>query len=670
MTPFILYLLKSSLSLAIFFMVYKFLMSGMTSHSLNRLVLLGILILSAIIPFVAFSFIPETNTQPSVQLIKELFAPELVQNFNDSSQSAEVTKPIEIGVTFHPQTMIYFLGFSLLFLRLMISFVRVFRLIKNSQKICFQEVMISLVQELVQPFTFLKRIVMTETDFKSNKDIIIAHEREHMRLNHSFDLILLEIFTMLHWFNPFMWMLRREMKLLHEYQADEAVINSGIDAQTYQLLVLERAVGERRFALANQFNQKPILKRFNMIKKKSKPGWGKLKALLFVPLTALMLQAFSRTEAIPTIASLSPLFTVQDSTQHWLDFWTVANIHKVSEDIELKQVHIPTLEEAKKGMPFPKGSQHPPMKERNVLSILINNQNKFLIENEISTLDGAIKCAENFINGKPALSHQKYAQEYAEKEIENLGLINIPKGVLFIQYDIDTDIKVLNLLLRGIGENYLALRQQKSDSFFNADYFQLNAEQKHMIDEVVPIRISFAAPKYDKPRPNKLSNAKKASNSGHLTIVDDNVDITRKPMAVKERNVMIILINKNNNFLVEAEPSTFDEVLNGVDNFIRGKAVFYPKGEGPEFITKNIPELGDVDVSKAIISIQCDQETDKLVLNHLKEGIRSKYAALVDEKAQSYFHKNFNDLDEDKQNIIQKIVPLRISLAVPKETDG
>lgn len=116
-------------------------------------------------------------------------------------------------------------------------------------------------KDFVQPFTFLNKVVLSEKDFRENKDIVVAHEYAHIRHNHAVDLLFCELFTALHFFNPFMWLLRRDLKLVHEYQADEAVLKTGIDAQKYQLLVLEKAVGERRFAMAQHFTQKPILKR-------------------------------------------------------------------------------------------------------------------------------------------------------------------------------------------------------------------------------------------------------------------------------------------------------------------------------------------------------------------------------------------------------------------------
>ncbi|MFB6319916.1 M56 family metallopeptidase [Saccharicrinis sp. FJH54] len=502
MTPFLTYLLKSTLSLAVFYLVYKGFMSRMKTHHLNRFVLIGVMLSSAIMPLLNFSLIPEQHKVAPIQLLQEIFKPVAT---NSASNHISTTETIAgsgtIGFTGIIQ-FIYILGISFLIVKLLTAMFMVVRLIRKAEHITWNNIMVAIVTELVQPFTFMNRIVMNKTDYDNNRDIILEHEKAHIQFNHATDLFVLELFTLFHWFNPIMWLLRRDLKLIHEYQADEAVINTGIDAQTYQLLVLEKAVGERRFALANQFIQKPILKRFKMIQKTHKPRWAGLKLLLFVPLTALMLQAFSRPKAITSIASAVPLFSVQDSTQQWLSLWTLTNFNKVRENIHVKQVHIPTAEEAKNGMPIPEAEPNlPPMKEKNVLSILINRQNEFMVENERSNLEGAINSVENFINGNPALKSQHLSPEYSEKKIGNLGMQKIPKGVISIQFDMATDKDVLDDLLRGIGEKYLALRQNKAEQLFQNDYFKLTIEQRKIINEIVPVRISFASPKAVAPPP-------------------------------------------------------------------------------------------------------------------------------------------------------------------------
>jgi len=160
--------------------------------------------------------------------------------------------------------LIYGAAIFILIIRLIISVGKVLQLIRKAEKQKLKNIVLAVVKEMIQPFTFLNHVVLSEKDLNENKKIIVAHEQAHIKQLHAVDLAVCEVFTLLHFFNPLMWLLRRDIKLIHEYQADQAVLNKGIDAQQYQLLVLQKAVGERRFALANNFYQKPILKPIKM----------------------------------------------------------------------------------------------------------------------------------------------------------------------------------------------------------------------------------------------------------------------------------------------------------------------------------------------------------------------------------------------------------------------
>ncbi len=121
---------------------------------------------------------------------------------------------------------------------------------------------------------------------------IINHERAHIHLQHSFDMIFFDLFTCLFWFNPFSWLLRREIQSVHEYQADEQVLNNGIDAKQYQLLLIRKSVGEHKFALANNFRQRDLHKRITMMmktKSNKRTKWNYTAALpvLFLAMVAL-----------------------------------------------------------------------------------------------------------------------------------------------------------------------------------------------------------------------------------------------------------------------------------------------------------------------------------------------------------------------------------------------
>jgi hypothetical protein len=292
MNPFFVYLIKSTISLALFYIVFKLAVSRDKMHTVNRFVLLGILITSAILPFAEIPVLRENQVIPQVEVFRQIVEVPVFNNplpaVSGEIQTVQPTDTLSVN----PVLLIYLVAIILLLIRLVISLVRVAQLIKKAEKQSFQNYMLAVVKDFIQPFSFLRNIVISEKDYTENKEMVITHEYAHIKHFHAIDLVICELFTALHWFNPFVWLLRRDLKLIHEYQADQAVLNKGIDATKYQLLVIEKAVGERRFAMANHFTQKPILKRIKMMKKKKLNRWTGIKLVLFVPITLLLLQAF------------------------------------------------------------------------------------------------------------------------------------------------------------------------------------------------------------------------------------------------------------------------------------------------------------------------------------------------------------------------------------------
>lgn len=296
MNPFFEYLLKSTISLALFYIVFKLAVSRDKMHTVNRFVLLGILITSAILPLAEIPVLQENQGFPQVEVFRQIMETPVFNNpqpaVSEEIQTVQPDNPLEIN----PFLLAYLSAIILLFLRLTISLVSVWQIIRKAEKQSFQNYMLAVVKDFIHPFSFLKNIVISEKDYAENREMVITHEYAHIKHFHAIDLVICELFTALHWFNPFMWLLRRDLKLIHEYQADQAVLNKGIDAAKYQLLVLEKAVGERRFAMANHFTQKPILKRIKMMKKTNLNRWTGIKLILFVPLVVVLLQAFSQPD--------------------------------------------------------------------------------------------------------------------------------------------------------------------------------------------------------------------------------------------------------------------------------------------------------------------------------------------------------------------------------------
>ena len=135
---------------------------------------------------------------------------------------------------------------------------------------------------------------MSVHDYENNRDCILKHEQEHIRLGHTYDLMLWEVVKTIQWFNPFVWLLGRDLRSIHEFEADRAVIKQGIDAKTYQTLLVEKAIGKRLQPLANNLNHSSLKRRIMMMYQKESSRWMMLKALCALPVAALTVAAFAK----------------------------------------------------------------------------------------------------------------------------------------------------------------------------------------------------------------------------------------------------------------------------------------------------------------------------------------------------------------------------------------
>ena len=149
--------------------------------------------------------------------------------------------------------------------------------------------------ENVAPISWCRNIVISERDLRENGAAILAHERAHVRLHHSLDLLLVDLAGAVQWFNPAMWLLRRDLRAIHEYEADAAVIASGVDARSYQLLLIRKAVGGRWYSIANSFNHSKLKNRITMMLREESSRRTRARALLLLPLAGLALGAFAKT---------------------------------------------------------------------------------------------------------------------------------------------------------------------------------------------------------------------------------------------------------------------------------------------------------------------------------------------------------------------------------------
>ena len=292
MFEFLVYLGQSALCLAALYLIYKVAMSHETLHILNRVVLLGSIILSALLPLCRVKIVKEYDVLPTVKTI-------------EVDDMVVVDNVPELGIDFVSlfkdiAVALFALGFLFMLLRLLVSIYSVWRLVHSGRMSVIEEdVTLTVVSKLSTPFSWFGHIVASEEDMREYRDMILSHELAHIRLRHSWDVLFADLALCLWWFNPAMWLLRRELQSLHEYQADEAVINNGVNAKNYQMLLIKRAAGARLHSVANCLNHSNLKNRITMMCKKTSSRWAATKALLVLPVVAVSLSAFATTVYVP-----------------------------------------------------------------------------------------------------------------------------------------------------------------------------------------------------------------------------------------------------------------------------------------------------------------------------------------------------------------------------------
>lgn len=127
------------------------------------------------------------------------------------------------------------------------------------------------------PFSFLSYIFINpELKNDLGYEKMVAHEMEHIKQGHSFDVLILELLAVFQWFNPFMWILKRVIRENHEFLADKAVLESGISSAHYKMLLLNQAVGFQ-LDIPNSFNASLVKSRIKMISKMQSSKFANIK---------------------------------------------------------------------------------------------------------------------------------------------------------------------------------------------------------------------------------------------------------------------------------------------------------------------------------------------------------------------------------------------------------
>jgi len=277
------YSLKVGGCLAVFYLFFKLLLSRETFHRFNRIVLLGAMVLSFVLPLCVITVYRELPVLP------ESPAEEAVTTVAAEPPAEPFPWEKLAGGVFVAGAVVTLLGTCC-------SLFGVVRLVRRGSRERLEDGSVLVrTDRAVTPFSWGRYIVMSGKDLAENGDAILLHERAHLRLRHSLDLIVTDVAGCLQWFNPAMWLLRRELRAIHEYEADEAVLESGVDARDYQLLLIRKAAGGRWYSVANSFNHSKLKNRITMMLRKRSSRWAGARVLLLLPLMGAALGAFAET---------------------------------------------------------------------------------------------------------------------------------------------------------------------------------------------------------------------------------------------------------------------------------------------------------------------------------------------------------------------------------------
>lgn len=267
MEALLLYQVKVAVLVAALFGCYRLLLGRETFHRFNRLVLITIALLSFVLPF--------------FHITRQIADP--AQADGESAAGPGLSPNLFIILL-----VLYGAGVLFVLVKKGISVWAMSRIIRKGRYADRSEgVDVIESDQIPQPLNWMRYIVMPREWLESENASVWKHENLHAHRWHSLDLLMADVMTAFQWFNPVMILLRKEFELIHEYEADQAVIESGANTKEYKLMLVSAVAASRGMAMTSWLKQSNLKKRIDMMDKKQSSGWGRLRAL-FIPAIAYL----------------------------------------------------------------------------------------------------------------------------------------------------------------------------------------------------------------------------------------------------------------------------------------------------------------------------------------------------------------------------------------------
>lgn len=299
----ILFIIKSTITLTLLYCCVFVLLRNNSFHRFNRMTLLCIILAAFVVPMVHVSTNHPTVINEGMRQMEIL-----MEDNNDHFPEVRSQEAQSLIMWVQAIKWIYLAGMTTMLAVTLVQIIRFVRLMRRGMRHKDEQGnTIILFNNPISPFSIFNYIVMSVKDYEGERHFILSHEREHIRLGHSYDLILIQLLKFIQWFNPLVWLVGRDLKTVHEYEADQAVLQQGIDAKSYQLFLVNKVVGNRLQPFTNNLNHGSLKKRITMMYRKKSSRWLMLKALLVIPVAALTLNSFASLDDIDSMKEMADI---------------------------------------------------------------------------------------------------------------------------------------------------------------------------------------------------------------------------------------------------------------------------------------------------------------------------------------------------------------------------
>jgi len=413
MTEFLIYQGKAAVVLAAFYMFYRLLLSKETFHRFNRIVLLGTAALSFILPLCVIT-LKKVVVLPAMTASSEPIVGEVAETVAMVPEASEPVWPVIL-------CSLFAFGALAVLVHVAISIFGIKRMIRSGSHEALESGETLIITETdTAPFSWMRYIVISREDYESGYSQILTHEKAHIALGHSWDILFVDMITDIQWFNPAIWMLKADLRAIHEFEADDAVLRSGADVKEYQYLLIRKAVSKSGYSVANSFNHSTLKARITMMSNKKSSRMSAWKALYIIPVVGISLAATAETKVDYQYGPQEPL---------------KARVVKVHDTTDVKVIKI--SDESQADIPIvgvysaiPSDDQYFEKQAEKVKVILDNagaNPNDrpiYIIDGQVQGDDFDINCLNPDFIGKVEV----WSPENAEKEFGEKG----KKGVISI----------------------------------------------------------------------------------------------------------------------------------------------------------------------------------------------------------------------------------------------